>query len=187
MSPHPASRFESMRAACEAKPHGVRARYVGGCRCMLCRAANSRYSSTRQAARDAGDRRELVSANEAVAYIRFLGGKGVGYKSVAAAAGLSPTTLQKILKGERTKIRRDAAKRILAVDQSAVADHALIDSRPTWKILDELISLGYTKRWLAQKLRAGHSIQFNRQRITAKSASKVERLYRLIEAGRISR
>ena len=58
-------RPSTLRSAVElaaGKPHGTRIRYVGGCRCLPCRAANSRYESERQAARKLGDWNGLVDA-----------------------------------------------------------------------------------------------------------------------------
>lgn len=66
--------------------HGTRAAYKGGCKCLLCRAANSRYNTAREAARKHGDTRDLVSAEPVVRHLRKLAARGVGYKSVAAAA-----------------------------------------------------------------------------------------------------
>jgi hypothetical protein len=50
-------RLAAVKATCAQKAHGTRARYVGGrCRCMLCRAANSRYQSGRAQAQANGER-----------------------------------------------------------------------------------------------------------------------------------
>lgn len=38
-----------------SKPHGVRLRYMAGCRCLKCRMANSNYETMRARARKAGD------------------------------------------------------------------------------------------------------------------------------------
>jgi len=47
-------------------PCGTRAKYMGArCRCMLCRAANSRYETGRLAARKNGDWNGLVPADRA--------------------------------------------------------------------------------------------------------------------------
>lgn len=181
-------KFDALREAAAKREHGSRARYAGGCRCLLCRAANSRYECERAAARSAGDRRDLVSAHEVVAFIRFLGRQGIGYKSVAAAAGCSPTALRLLLDGHRMRVRRHLASRILSVTKDAVADGALISAAPTWRLIRELLDGGYTRVWIARQLgQRGQGLQLGRERITARNASKVERLYRLIKAGRISR
>jgi DNA-binding CsgD family transcriptional regulator len=110
---------------------------------------------------------------------------GVGYKSVAATVGCSHTTLAKIINGTRHRVRAHLAARVLEVDRSAVADHALVPAGPTWKLLDELIAAGYTKRWLAEQL--GYKAKLKRDWVWAINASRVERLYRRLQDGRISR
>ena len=43
--------LDSLRSAAVLsidKPHGTRLKYMGGCKCMLCRAANSRYETERK-------------------------------------------------------------------------------------------------------------------------------------------
>lgn len=46
----------------EQRSHGDRLKYLAGCRCVPCRAANSRYEVARAAARKAGDWNGLVPA-----------------------------------------------------------------------------------------------------------------------------
>ena len=183
------SRFAAVRQSAARREHGTRARYVGGgCRCLVCRAANSRYSVERQHAVDSGDYRGLVSTEEARRYVLWLGEQGIGYKSVAAAASISTSTMAKIRSGKRRHIRADAAKRILAVDRSAVADRANIPAGPTHRLIRELVDGGYTQVWIARQLGyKGQGLQFKPGMINARNASRVERLYRLIQAGKISR
>ena len=52
----------SIRVRFAAEPHGTRHRYLSGCKCVPCRAANSRYSTERAAAQRAGDWRGFVPA-----------------------------------------------------------------------------------------------------------------------------
>ena len=85
-------------------PHGTRQRYLGGCRCVPCRAANSRYSSERAAAQRAGDWRGFAPATLVLGHIRKLGRRGVRYKAVAEAAGIARSTMAMILTGERVQI-----------------------------------------------------------------------------------
>ena len=180
----------SIRVRFAEEPHGTRHRYLGGCHCVPCRAANSRYSTERAAAQRAGDWRGLVPAEPVLKHIAKLSKAGVGYKAVAAAAGLARSTMQKIITGKQRKIRKHHADRILAVDRTAVADCALVPAGRTWTLLNELLEAGYTKTFLAKQLgnRAKRpSLHIQADRITALTASKVERLYRRIREGRVSR
>ncbi len=186
-----ADRFQAIKAAAAARPHGTRARYVGArCRCLLCRAANSRYQSERdRAKREMGDRRDLVAANGARQHILALGRRGIGYKSVADAASVSRTITGLIKSGARRRIRRDTAARILAVTTEAIAGGALVPAAGTWRRLDELISRGYSKaqlaRWMGYR---SPSIQIKRSgKITAATEARVRKLYDAVNAGRLRR
>ena len=44
------------------RPHGTRLRYISGCKCVPCRAANSRYETGRLRARREGDWNGYVDA-----------------------------------------------------------------------------------------------------------------------------
>jgi hypothetical protein len=179
--------FDSMRTACAGKPHGTRQRYVSGCRCGPCRSANSRYECERARARAAGDWNGYVSAGAARDHVLALGEQGIGYKSVAAAADVATSIVAKIRSGDREQIRRRTERRILAVDQAAVADGALVDARPGWKKIRDLLSRGFTRVQLAEWIGNKGSLQLGRQRMTARSASRVERMVRLLEAGKLRR
>ena len=79
MTPDAQERIAAIRRTAAQSPHGTRARYIAArCRCLLCRAAASRYECERDAARRAGDYRGLVSAQEARDHILALGKKGSG-------------------------------------------------------------------------------------------------------------
>ena len=180
-------RITRLRESCSTLPHGRRARYMAGCRCLLCRAAHSRYNCERERAVAEGRANPLVSAEAARAHLAKLSAAGVGYKSAAAAANVAKSVVFGIITGRRRNIRRETEERLLAVDATCVGDGALVDARPTWRILDGLIREGYTKRQLAAWLGVGQSIQFRRDRITARNAAKVERMARLLDAGKLRR
>ena len=88
-----APRIAKLRQYCQEAEHGTRARYMTGCKCLRCRAANSNYNTSRRAAIENGDFRGLVSAERVVAHIKKLSARGVGYKAVADAAGVSRTVV----------------------------------------------------------------------------------------------
>jgi hypothetical protein len=155
---------------------------------LLCRAANSRYSCSRDLARKLGDKREIVSADNAVKHIRKLSKIGVGYKAVADAAGISHTIICDMLHGRHPRIRKSTERSILSVDAGARAGGSLVPAAQTWKLICQLLERGYSKaqfaRWLGYKAPA---IQFRKNQITLRSAVAVEKLYRGIEAGRFER
>lgn len=182
-------KFVTLKLSASRREHGTRARYVSGCKCMICRAANSRYQCERdRARREEGDTRELVPASMAVAHLRKLSNAGVGYKAVAEAAGLAPSTLGAILFGQRKQIRANHERAILGVTQAAVADGALIDAGPTWRRIKALLKRGYTKSSLARIFGyKSPSLQIKAKRIRAMTAWRLNLLCDAIEAGTLRR
>lgn len=184
-----AERFVPIRAAAAERPHGTHARYVSGCHCLICRAAHSRYNSERERAKKDGDWNGIVSAERARKHLLRLSLVGVGYKAVAAAADVAPSILFQVKRGNRLHIRARAERRILAVDVQAIADGGRVDSAPSWRLIDALLGDGYSKaqiaRWLGYKVQA---LQMKRGgQITAKRAANIERMYKLVRSGRLSR
>jgi hypothetical protein len=132
----------------------------------------------------------MVDAAEARAHILALARRGVGRRSVAAAADLNVSTLYKIRSGERGKIRLATARAILAVDEDSRADKSLVSAERAWRILRALLRRGYSKTqlaaWMGSKARVP-SIQLRAEWITARNAAKVEKLWRMVNAGRLQR
>ena len=145
--------LDSLRSAADlsaTNPHGTRLKYMGGCKCMLCRAANSRYETERAVARKNGDWNGIVDARAARRHILKLSKAGVGYKSVADAASVAHTVVAEIRAGRRLRIRQRTERSILAVTKTAYAGVALIDADPTWKKINTLLDEGFTKSELAR-------------------------------------
>jgi hypothetical protein len=170
-----------LRSASElakARPHGDRLRYIAGCRCQECRRANTAYETARAKARKAGDWNGIVPAARARAHLNALSAAGVGRRQVTDASGIAETTLQLIAAGRRTNLRARTERSILAVTTQALADHALVDAGPMWRLLDDLLASGYAKAELARAL--GYetgAIQFKRTQCTVRNAYDVERLH----------
>ncbi len=163
------------------RPHGTRLRYISGCKCMLCRAANSRYECGRAAARRRGEWNGIVAASRARKHIHQLSRVGVGYKSVAVAADVARTILAQIRSGKRRNIRAETERRILAVDVSARADHSTIPAKRTWRLIERLLGEGFSKAELARRLGyESPALQLSRHRVLAKNALRVEKFYRLM-------
>lgn len=160
------------------RPHGDRLRYKAGCKCAECRRANSAYETSRAKARKAGDWNGFVPAARAAQHLQALSQASIGLRQVADASGIARSILVEIRAGTRLTIRARTERSILAVTADAAADRALIDAAPTWKLLDELISTGYSKARLARELdRNSRALQFKRDRCTARNAYNVARLY----------
>ena len=173
-----------LRSAAELaadKPHGTRVKYQGGCRCLVCRSANSKYESERIAARKAGDWNGIVDAGKARQHILKLSKAGVGYRAIADVSGVAKSNLNLIRSGAKKKIRKDTETRILAVSAKAVSGGALIPAGRTWQRINHLLKEGFTKTELAKRL--GHkspNLQIRKKFITAKTAANIQRLYTII-------
>lgn len=124
----------------------------------------------------------LVDAAPVREHLRKLSEQGVGYKSVADAASVARSTLQRIMTGEKRRIRGQAAARVLQVDAQAVADWGLVPAGETRKLLEELEGEFLTKGRLALEL--GYSqpaLQIgNREHVRARTAHRVRKLYRRV-------
>lgn len=115
---------------------------------------------------------------------------GVGCRSIHSVTGVSLKTLARIRRGKQKLIRPETAARILAMDESCIADRAYVRSAATWELLQELIEDGWTERDLAGLLGSKARIQkihVGVTNVTAQKAMKVRRMYDAIQAGRIQR
>ncbi len=160
------------------RSHGERLRYMAGCRCDLCRRANTDYEKSRSAARKAGDWNGIVPADRARKHLAALSAAGVGRRQVADAAGVAESIIYGIAIGKRTSLRARSERGILAVTLEAAADHALVDAAETWKLLEELIASGFSKAHLAREL--GYetpALQISRSQCTVRSAHDVRVLH----------
>lgn len=163
----------------ESRPHGDRLRYVAGCRCNLCRRANSIYENARQKARRAGDWNGIVDAGKARAHLLKLSKQGVGRRAVADCTDVAETILCEIRAGKRTQIRARTERKILAVTQAMALDGTLTRAKQTWRLIDELVEEGYTIPDLAARLGYKNpTLQFGRDRVTVRNAYRVECLHR---------
>lgn len=160
------------------RAHGDRLRYMAGCRCQECRRANTDYEKQRAQARKAGQWNGIVSAERSRAHMQRLSAEGVGRRQVGDVTGVADSILAGIVTGKRTHCRAHTERLILAVTPAAMADGALIDAAPTWKLLDELIADGYTKRALALQLgNQSPALQLRRSQVTLRNAYDVKLLY----------
>ena len=159
-------------------PHGERIRYAGGCRCDLCRAANSAYEMARQKERRAGNWNGCVPAEKAKLHMARLTALGVGRRAIAYASDVAETVLMDVRSGRKTKIRALTERRILAVTPEMALDHALIPAAPTWALVDALLKAGFTKCRIAQGIGQNNgALQLGRTQVTVRNAYLVQKLH----------
>lgn len=164
-------------AIAAGKPHGTRVKYIGGCRCELCRKANSLYESARAKARRAGDWNGIVPADRARAHLKALARAGIGRRAVEAVSDVPNSILQEIKQGKRTRIRARTERKVLAVGKAQAADHSFVPARRTWALLGELLEEGYTRRQLLERLGLT-KLQYRRTRVLVRTQARIERLHR---------
>lgn len=163
------------------REHGTRAKYVAErCRCEPCTEANRVYNRERERRQarvrygiEAPDDK-YVDPAEAREHLEWLRSIGVGTRTIADRAGLGRTAITKILQGDRSRIHRDTAARILSVGRSAQPRTTLVDAGPSWELIDDLIYLGFTKARIAHELGATTpALHLGRHRITLRKAREV--------------
>lgn len=161
--------------------HGTRMKYMGGCRCLPCRGANSQYETDRmKEVRESGRRTGVVCAREARDHLAWLSYNGVGLRSVHEASGVSLTVLREISMGRKTRIFGKTEHRILEVDLGAMAAGAIVSSYSTWKLIDRLLEEGFTKTYLARRLGSTSktpALQIGKEKVLESTRVAVERLY----------
>jgi hypothetical protein len=154
--------------------HGDRATYVlDKCRCLPCAAANSVYESQRSRLRayGRGVPSGLVDAAPVRAHVEQLQAAGMGWKTVAQAAGVAESTLCHVLYGRRRNGRNEpparrmnpeAARKLLAVPLPTVEQlpgGVVVPAVGTQRRLQALACLG----WSIGRLAAEGSL--DRQRL----------------------
>jgi len=175
--------LKTAKQLAENKPHGTRIKYMGGCKCALCRKANSRYECECAAMRRKGFYNNIVPARTAQRRLLYLSRKGIGRRTVSEITEISHSLLQKIKQGKHKRIRENTERRILAIRPEHAWGHCIIDAAPTWKLINCLIKEGFTEASLA--LRLGYKtpvLQINKNRIIAKNARKIRQFYDMIMA-----
>lgn len=160
-------------------PHGTRARYAANrCRCDDCRKANTTYATMRARAVRNGDTAKLVSAERARQHVLELSTKGIGKRAVADASDVAVSVINGIRRGTHKQITERTERRILAVDEGARLDGALVKKSEITKPLRALLSV-LPKMEIARRLGSVSktpALQLTGRRVTARTAMKVQRL-----------
>jgi len=156
--------------------HGVRGQYQQGCRCPLCRTANCVYERTRQQAVVAGTWN--VPPTKTRNHIKRLRAEGVGIRTIARLTGTRRNFLQSLINGERVRLSAERADAILALTVKAAQKTQLgcrIPAGPTWKLVERLQGLGWTKGEIAQSALGakGKALQLRKDFVSRDSANAI--------------
>lgn len=162
----------------QRREHGDRLRYLAGCRCDLCRKANTDYERERQIARRAGDWNGIVPAAKARAHMAALQKQGIGRRTIADVTDIAESVLVGIRAGTRMNIRARTERLILGVTADMAADHAYVDASASWALINELLRAGITKVRLARRLgQKGSGLQLGKRFMTVRNADRVRKLH----------
>lgn len=175
--------------AAERFEHGTRSRYVKGCRCEACRAANTAYAVARYRELKLGraPRGDLVDAAPARRHLLKLSREGVGRRAAANAAGLAISVVFEVRSGGKQKIRRGTAEKILAVTGAAKLGAALVDGKATMRRLEQLQKMGLSKSEIARRLGSKGkqpALQIAGPLVTKRNAEAVLELLNQVKAAR---
>jgi hypothetical protein len=162
------------------KPHGTRLKYLGGCGCLPCRAANSRYECGRALARRHGDWNGIVSAARARRHLVSLAKAGLGYKRVGEIARIGSTPILSVRAGRKRRIRARTERKIVAVSRAHRAGAAIVPAARTWRQIAWLLGEGFTRGRIAREALGNKrpTLQLRKSRILQRSATKIEAFWR---------
>lgn len=132
------------------KPHGTPACYARGCRRAECRAAFSRYSRERMAARKNGDNRGVVSGDAVRAHLARVAEAGGSLNVLSRLTGLTHSYLHGIKTGWRKNIRAHYASAILSWTPETVAAEKRIQAKPARLHVQGLLEHGATLTQIAE-------------------------------------
>lgn len=163
------------------RPHGTRIRYIGGCRCLPCRSANSLYETQRAARKRAGRGNQLLPAGRARSHLSTLSRNHFGRRAISRISGVSQALLCRIRTGKQRVIRKDTERRILAVCVQHASGHMLVKAAPTWKLLGRLMKEGFSKAELARRIGVSR-LRPVKTWTTAATAARVRAFYNKISA-----
>ena len=121
-----AARIAALKNRPTNQAHGSRARYMKGCRCLRCRAANARYETGHALERRKGRGNGCVSTSRVRQHLTTLSRQGVGYKRVAKVARVKAGILLEVRLGRRKHMRAQAADRVLGVSAAGRAQAATV-------------------------------------------------------------
>ncbi len=142
--------------------HGTHACYVlDRCRCPDCTAANTAYERNRARQHAYGRFTHMVDAQPVRDHIEHLKANGLGLRTIAARAGLSESTLGKLVYGsprdghkKSHRVKRVTAEKVLAVQATidTLAGGALVPGVGTRRRLQALIAVGWSQAKLAREI-----------------------------------
>ncbi|MFD8384269.1 hypothetical protein ACFV2X_38105 [Streptomyces sp. NPDC059679] len=172
------------------RQHGAYVKYkLDGCRCYPCCFADSEYRRNRERAIAYGTWQPYVDAEPVRVHVRSLMGFGIGWKRIAALAGVPTGVVTKLLYGHPQRnmapskqMRSKNAAALLAVEPSLenLGSVVAVDATGTHRRLQALIHAGWPKAQLAKRLEmlpSNFGSVLDRPQVTVRTVRAVMRLY----------
>jgi hypothetical protein len=130
---------------------------------------------------------KTVPASRCHQRILALSKHGVGRKAIHEHTGLDHRTLARIRNGQTKYVRCETRDLIFSVPFDGHCDKALIDAKPTWKMIDRMLrsrDMGFTRSEIAKRI--GHHVsksgfaflQIGKTKVLARTQMRVEKLYK---------
>lgn len=120
-----------------------------------------------------------VDATETREHLLWLRANGIGLRTVAERTGLSRSSLQEIVTGRRRQVAPETAGRILAVPRTASKAVTRVDAAPTWRLILDLLYLGYTRADISRALgRAHRNLQIGQTTVQRRTADRIAEIHR---------
>lgn len=172
------------------RTHGTRAKYVvDRCRCEPCKAANRQAENDRYRQQAYGRWQPYVDARPVRAHVRMLMDYGMGWKRIAAMAGVSRGSVEKLLYGSAhrdmapsKRVRPETAAKLLAIrpEGDRLGGAVSVDSTGTHRRLQALVAAGWPQAQLADRLgveRGNFWTSMQSAKVLASTERAVRRLY----------
>jgi lambda repressor-like predicted transcriptional regulator len=131
--------------------HGSRARYVAGCHCDLCRAANRAYLNDYKVARKV-EGRQTVPSYGVVAHLAALRASGVELTAIARMSGCSPHHLRAVGRGEVPRVTRRLHDGVMSIQPGDYSENARVPVAEALKLVAEIRAAGIQTKTIARAL-----------------------------------
>lgn len=176
-----------MTHSCERHEPSRRCYCCCGCRCEICREHHRQYAAHYSRQKAYGVQHRVV-AEPVREHVRKMIAAGIGWRRVAKAAGVSPSSVYKLLhRGSKTVNKATADKLYAARPQ--LADGRMIPAGEYRAALETLMRRGWRKvdlgRWITGNPKA-ISLQLHHDLMRVSTAKRIVELVNLIEADRLT-
>lgn len=170
--------------------HGTLVGYkIHHCRCAECTRAQRDYNRNRHRQIAYGRWETYIDSGPVRAHVESLQASGLGWKRIAALAGLSSSTVWKLLYGDprrgsapSKRVRPETAAKLFAVSSSldVLGGAATVDATGTQRRIQALVAIGWSQQRLAERigmLRGNFGKTMRSSGVQARTARAVKALY----------